>query len=420
MAKKDKEVVQVPVEEEVDSLKLSKLLIKEMNKDAAKTGKLAWCLATDVDNPTEVKEWISTGSTLLNFCISNKPDGGIPVGKLTEISGEEASGKTLLVSHLAADVQRRGGIVIYIDTENAINAAFMQQLGVNINELVYCQPGTIEEVGETIEKVILMSRARAKNKLVLVIWDSVAGTPSAAEIEGNYDPNDRIGVTAKALAKMMRKLTQVWGKDRIAMVFTNQLKVKIGVMYGDPMSTPGGKAIPYHASVRVRLTRSTEVKDVKTNNVCAINTRAKVVKNRLGPPLRKCDFQISFARGIEDVKSWFDYLHEAGEIEKAAGWCYLTSFPSFELDVDGKDRGYRFRESQWENEVRDSPPLFEEKDGKKIVKRVSFEDHVRKLLEKNLVIKYGETPKDQEIDPESLMDNECVIEQVLESKSDGG
>lgn len=402
MARRGKEeIVEIDASDEVDPAKLSKLLIKEFNKEEEKTGKIAWNLATDLDNPTDVKEWISTQSTLLDLIVSNRKDGGIPVGKLTEISGEEASGKSLLCAHLIAEAQKKGGIAIYIDTENAAHPGFMQQVGVDISKMVYLQPGTIEEVGETIEKTILMTRAKAANKLVLIIWDSVAGTPSQAEIEGNYDPNDRIGVTAKALAKMMRKLTQVWGKERIAMVFTNQLKTKIGVVYGDPMTTPGGKAIPYHASVRIRLERGQTQKDGE-NEVYGVHTRAKTVKNRLGPPLRKCEFDILFSTGIDDESSWFGKLHEMGEIVKDGGWCYVPSIPSGRLEEkgvhEGKDRGIKFREKDFSGMAKDDP---------------DFRKHVLGLLEKHMIVRYGEKPKDFSADSESLMDNEAVTELVM-------
>ena len=399
MAKKEEKTIDVATE--TSSLQLTKALIKEFNKDS--DDKIAWCLGTDSDNPTEVKEYISTGSTLLDYIITNKKGGGIPVGKLTEICGEEASGKSLLCAHLIAECQRRGGIAIYIDTENAANPQFMEQIGVDINRLVYLQPGTVEEVGAAIEKSILMARTKAPDKLVLIIWDSVAGTPCQAEVEGSYDPNDRIGVTAKALAKMMRKLTQAWGKERIAMVFTNQLKVKIGVMYGDPMQTPGGKAIPYHASVRVRLNRGQLDADVKTKQVYGVHTSAKVIKCRLAPPLRKCNFDITFATGIDDVGSWFTYLHEVGDIEKANGWCYYTSFPSGKLipKKDGTsgdyDRGLQFREAEWTNVVNGNE---------------AFKNHILARLDKHLVVRYGEKARDLDLDPESLMDNEAVLEQV--------
>lgn len=393
MAKKEEK--QEETGTEITALALTKALIKDFNKDAKE--KVAWCLGTDLDNPTEVKEFISTGSTLLDYIISNRKGGGVPVGKLTEICGEEASGKSLVCAHLIAECQRRGGTAIYIDTENAAHPPFMQQIGVDINKLVYLQPGTVEEVGAAIEKAILLARAKAPNRLVLIIWDSVAGTPCQAEIEGSYDPNDRIGVTAKALAKMMRKLTQVWGKERIAMVFTNQLKVKIGVMYGDPMQTPGGKAIPYHASVRIRLTRGSTEADDKTKQVYGVHTSAKVIKSRLSPPLRKCNFDILFKSGIDDVGSWFTYLHEAGEITKADGWCYLTSFKGKE-NPKHPEWGHMFREKQWTEELNGNQAL-------KI--------HVLDLLDKHLVVRYDQKEiRDLDIDEDSLMDNEAVLDAV--------
>lgn len=402
MAKKDKdEQKEASVSGDKDVLSLAKAIIKDLNKDV--DAKIAWNLATDFDNPTQVTEFISTQSKLLDFIISNRADGGIPVGKLTEIVGEEASGKSLICAHLIAEVQKRGGIAVYLDTENAASPAFMKQIGVDLGKLVYVQPGTIEEVGENIEKIITNIRSKAPDKLCLIIWDSVAGTPSQSEIEGTYDPNDRIGVTAKALAKMMRKLTRTWGKERIAMVFTNQLKVKIGVTYGDPMTTPGGKAIPYHASCRVRLTRSTEIKndkekDTSRGQVMGIRTLAKIIKNRLGPPLRKCEFEIFFDHGIDDVGSWFTYLHEhIGVVEKANGMCFIGGFkhPDPKKNDEEKGRGFKFRESKWSEEVEACPEL---------------RQFALDTMEKHLVVTFdGKTPiPDQDLDPESLMDSEAV------------
>ena len=382
---KDKEATQEEPVKESNNATLAKALIKELNKGDSK---IAWNLATDLDNPTDVKEFISTGSTLLDYIIANKKDGGIPVGKISEISGEEASGKSLVCAHLIANVQKKDGLAIYIDTENAANPEFMRRLGVDISKMVYLQPQTVEEVGEVIEKIIINIRSKAPNRLVLIVWDSVAGTPCQAEIEGDYDPNSRMGVTAKALAKMMRKLTQVWGKERICMLCTNQLKVKLGVMYGDPMQTPGGKAIPYAASVRVRLTRSAEIKekgkgdedDKPKGQTYGIKTYAKVVKDRLGPPLRKCEFEIHFADGIDDVGSWFGYLHEAGEIEKAGGWCTSKRLMGDE----------RFREADW----------------KQLMEQPTVRQKALDLIGERLVITYkpGEPIPGQEHDPESLME----------------
>lgn len=420
--------VEVPLEQEKDVIKLTKALVREFNKEEAKTGKIAWNLATDLDNPTDVREYIDTGSTLLNYVISNKRDGGIPVGKLTEISGEEASGKSLLCAHLAASVQKRGGIVVYIDTENAMSPDFMTQLGVDLNKLVYLQPGTVEEVAEAIVKSILMTRQKAPDKLVLIIWDSIAGTPCQVEIEGTADLNMNEQLEkSKVLSKMMRQITQVLGKERIALVFTNQLKVKIGVMYGDPMTTPGGKAVPYHASVRVRLTRGSTEKegDDAKGDVTGVNTSAKIVKNRLGPPLRKAKFFISFANGIEDIGSWFECLHEKGVITKANGWCLIPEFESFvqltvqkEIerlgtlnDEESKKKlsftkkcmkefeGWKFRESTWTSIVDGTPYL---------------KDWILEKFEDLLVIRYGQKSTEKiEADPESLMEAEQLTHDIM-------
>jgi recombination protein RecA len=421
MAKKDKQAdeEEVSVKDEMDSLKLSKLLIKGFN---AGEDKIAWCLGTDHDNPTEVKEFISFGSTLLDYVSTNRRNGGAPVGKLTEIVGEEASGKSLLCAHLAAECQRRGGIAVYIDTENAASPDFLTQVGVDINSLVYLQPGCCEDVGEAIVKTILTARAKAPNKLVLIIWDSIANTPTRAELEGSFDLNMNLQLEkSKVLSKMMRMLVDVWGKERIAMVFTNQLKTKIGVMYGDPSTTPGGKAIPFAASLRIRLTKSVQLQQGKPKKgdepaegeateakgaVYGIHTIAKVIKCRLGPPLRRCEFDITFQSGIDDEQSWFDYLRTRGEIEKDGGFYYYSSFPSGKMTKkknpdDPKkeieyDRGLILREKTW----------------KDALKNLEFRKHVLNDLEKHLIVKYGEKPADFDADPESLMDNESVLDIV--------
>jgi recombination protein RecA len=404
---------------------LTDLIIRDLNRDA-EGGKIAWNLATDLDDPTSVKEFISTQSTLLDTIIANKLGGGVPVGKLTEVCGEEASGKSLLCAHLIAECQKRGGIAVYIDTENACSPDFLKQLGVDISKMAYVQPQTIEAVGSAIEQVIVNIRTKAPNKLCLIIWDSVAGTPSQAEIDGEFtiDMNAALQ-NAKAIAKMMRKLTQVWGKERIAMVFTNQLKTKIGVKYGDPMGTTGGKAIPYHSSVRVRLNKVSQLAEGAPKKdgskeapddgggeeaeakgkgaVYGIHTRAKTIKNRLGPPMRSCEFDITFSHGIDDVASWFPFLNGRGEIEKASGWCYYTAIPSGEVskwNADKQehegDRGLQFREKGWPQLIASDPRVRER----------ALAD-----IAKHLIVRYdGKPVVGLDVDPDSLMDAEGVEE----------
>lgn len=383
MAKREKDV---EVTQDVqDQLQLTKALIKELNRDSKE--KVAWCLATDIDNPTEVKDFIPTGSTLLDYIICNRRNGGIPVGKLTEIVGEEASGKSLLVTHVLANTQKKGGLAIYIDTENAMNPEFAQRVGLDISKLVYLQPGCVEEVFENIEKTIVLARAKDVKKNITIVWDSVAATPPKAEIEGDYDPNSRVGLQAKAIAKGLRKLTQTVGKERVTLVFTNQMKVKIGVMFGDPMGTPGGKAIPYHASIRIRLFRSSELKE-EDKTVYAVHTRAKIIKGRLGPPLRTCEFDIHFAKGVDDASSIRDYLHAVGEIEKRAGWMFMKK----------DDSEIKFRSPEFAGLLTDE----------------NFRNHIMSLLDKHLIVSYNAVDiPDQDMDPESLTDVEAVRDMAI-------
>ena len=449
MARKKNEEVEkeVPVEQETDVVKLSKLLVKAFNKDEAKTGKVAWSLADDGDNPTDVKEWISTGNTLLDYIISNKRGGGIPVGKLTEIVGEEASGKSLLCTEIAAETQRRGGIVAYLDAENALNPEFATQIGLDLKKLVYLQPGTVEEAGEQIEKMILMTRQKAPNQLVTIIWDSTAQTPTALEIEGNYEINMNVQMEKpKAMGKMMRKLTQVLGKERICLVFTNQLKFKPGVQYGDPLFAPGGKAVPYAASVRIELKRGSTAKEgadvndldkeytASDEDVMGVHTKAKVIKNRCGPPLRKCQFFISFAHGVEDEQSWFQFLRNEKLMEKSNGWITIPEFKPVLAKVyqdmidetkTRADRGdddakktakkeikaleelvakaenWQFRSGDWVDVIDETPGL-----------RKWLEDKIEYLM----VVKYGEKPKDAEVNPESLLETEQLIADLNEGE----
>jgi recombination protein RecA len=399
-----KEQPEVPVAEETDATKLSKLIVKEFNKNPGKTGKIAWNLASDEDNPTDVKEWISTGNLLLNYNIANKKGGGVPVGKLIEICGEEASGKSLMCMHIAAETQKLGGVVGYIDTENAFNPDFAKQIGVDLNRLVYLQPGTVEEVGETIVKMIVMTRQKSPNQLVTIIWDSVTQTPTQAEVEGTFEINMNVQMEKpKALGKMMRKIIETLGKERICLVFTSQVKFKPGTMYGDPTFIPGGKAVPYAASVRIKLVRGAAEKEGATEDeagkgdVLGVNTTATVFKNRLGPPHRKAKFFISFANGIQDESSWFDYLHSKKVIEKASGFCYI---PEFDKEVKTK-KELAFREAKWLEVLNGTPGL---------------KDWVLNRMDQLLTIKYGEVPDDAEVDPESMLEAEQLVEDLVDPK----
>lgn len=340
-----------------DPRKLVRAIRTKLTKEDEE--RVTWDLSSEA-SPTDVKEFISTGSTLLDYCISNRPNGGVPAGKITEIQGEEASGKSLLAAHILANTQRKGGIAVLIDSENAAHPAFMKQIGVDLEQLVYIQPGTMEKAFEYLEQIILTSRAKAENRTcpITIVWDSIAATPPQAEIEGTYDPQSQIGLMAKLLARGLRKVTDLIGKQQITLVMTNQLKMKPGVMYGDPWITPGGKAVGYHSSVRIRLTSGKKLQN-EDKDVYAVATTAKVIKSRLGPPFRSCRFEIHFDRGVDDVGSWFEELHGMGVIEKRNGWCYIPArllretfgnqadiVPAVDALVKGKDE-FQFREGDF-------------------------------------------------------------------------
>jgi recombination protein RecA len=338
--------LQMPLLGENMGKKEESALVRDLRKELNKAAKENIAYDLSGDNPTDVKTWIPTGSTLLDYIISNRRDGGIPVGKLTTIAGESASGKSLVATRILANAQKMGGIAVYIDTENAASPEFMELLGLDTkNNFMYIQPGTIEEVFESIERLIGLIREKAPDRLVCIVWDSVAGTPVRAEIEGDYDPNSRIGLTSKALAKGMRKITETLGKAQIALVFTNQLKTNIGVMFGDPRIEPGGKALPYHASTRIWLTQhkgksNGEIRNEK-KQVIGFHTSATTKKSRFGPSPLTCHFDVLFDLegervGIDDEGSWLDAIANTPGCRRSGSW--------YTVDIDGKEKKFQSKE----------------------------------------------------------------------------
>ena len=284
-------------------------LISALNRDLGH--RVAYNLGTD-QSPTHVKRWISTGSRQLDYIISNKRVGGLPEGRIIEIFGPPSIGKSHIASQIAKSTQAMGGIVVYIDTENATSVENLSRLGVDITKrFVYADTHCTEEVFDIAEKTILKAKGLSKNIPITIIWDSVAATSPKAELEGAYD-KDTIGLQARTISKGMRKITGVIGDQNVLMVCLNQMRTKIGVMYGDPMTVPGGNAIPYHASVRIKLGAGSMIENSKKEPI-GINVSAKIVKNKVAPPFRTCGFQIHFGRGIVEHEEIFDSLRDHGE-----------------------------------------------------------------------------------------------------------
>ena len=219
-------------------------LIASLNKEQGH--RVAYNLASD-QSPTHVKRWISTGSRLLDYIVSNKRGGGLPEGRIVEIFGPPSIGKSHIATHIAKSTQRMGGIVVYIDTENATNPENLQALGVDISKrFVYVDTHCTEEVFDIAEKTILKAKAMQKDIPITIIWDSVAASSPKAELEGEYD-KDTIGLQARVLSKGMRKITGVIGDQSVLFICLNQVRTKVGVMYGDPSCVN-----PYTTEITIR------------------------------------------------------------------------------------------------------------------------------------------------------------------------
>jgi len=283
-------------------------LIKSLNKEHG--SRIAYNLASD-ESPTHVKRWISTGSTLLDYIVSNRRSGGLPEGRIVEIFGPPSIGKSHIALQICKSTQRMGGIVVYIDTENGTSVENLRLLGVDVNKgFVYVDTHCTEEVFEVAEKTIMKAKGMAKEIPITIIWDSVAASSPKAELLGDYD-KDTIGLQARAISKGMRKITGIIGDQSVLFVILNQIRTKIGVLHGDPTTTPGGMAIPFHASVRIKLSSGMTIKN-KADEVIGINVIAKTIKNKVAAPFRNVNFEIHFGRGIVEHEHLFDTLRDAG------------------------------------------------------------------------------------------------------------
>lgn len=354
MAKKSQVILETDLHDN-----LAGVLADNLNKKfKASNHKVAYFLDGDTDSPSDVKEWISTGSTMLDLAIANRPYGGIPVGRITEITGLEASGKSLLAAHALANTQKKGGLAVYIDTENAISREFLEAIGVNLKEMLYVPLETVEDIFEAIEGIAETVRKSSKDRLVTIIVDSVAGASTKTEMAAEFDKDGWATSKAIVLSKAMRKITNFVGRERICLIFTNQLRTRLGVSFGDPYTTSGGKAIAFHSSVRLRLKSIGQIKlkdDSGREEVFGIKTRAQVIKNRMGPPLRSVDYDIYFDSGIDDYGSWLTMLKDFKLVTQAGAWYTYTDtntgeeikfqskdFQSKILDIPGmKDQVYR-------------------------------------------------------------------------------
>ncbi|MFN3408447.1 MAG: recombinase RecA [Limisphaerales bacterium] len=267
-------------------------------------------------------EVIPTGALALDLALGV---GGVPRGRVIEIFGPESSGKTTLMLHVIANAQKAGGLAAFIDAEHALDPAYAKKLGVNLDDLLVSQPDSGEEALTICETL-----ARS-NALDVIVVDSVAALVPKAELEGEMGMAT-MGMQARLMSQALRKLTAILNKSKTTCIFTNQLREKVGVMFGNPETTPGGKALKFYASVRLDIRRKDALKD-SANNVMGNHVKVKVVKNKVAPPFAEAEFDILFNHGIDKEGSILDCGLDAGVVEKKGAWLQFNG----ELVGQGKE-----------------------------------------------------------------------------------
>ena len=337
MAKKDNEEIPFAASPSAGNSEKLKALQAAMDKIEKTFGKGSIMKMGD-DNVQEV-EVIPTGSIALNAALGV---GGYPKGRIIEIYGPESSGKTTLAIHAIAEAQKAGGIAAFIDAEHAFDRFYAAKLGVDVDNLWISQPDNGEQALEIAEQLIRSSA------IDIIVIDSVAALTPKAEIEGDMGDN-KVGLQARLMSQALRKLTSAISKTNTTCIFINQLREKIGIMFGNPETTTGGNALKFYASVRLDIRRSTQLKDGE--EVIGNQTKVKLVKNKVKPPFRKAEFDIMFGEGISRAGEIIDLGADLGIIKKSGSW---YSYNETKLG-QGRDASKQV--------IQDNPELAEELEG---------------------------------------------------------
>lgn len=256
---------------------------------------------------------ISTGVPTLDRILGI---GGLPRGRIVEIYGPESSGKSTIALSLVAEAQKIGLRCAYVDAEHALDPAYMMDLGINLDDLLLAQPNCGEEALEIVDKLV------KTGEVGLIIVDSVAALVPKAELEGEMDAN-QMGLQARMMAKALRKITALANDNKTLIVFINQIRMKIGIMFGNPETTPGGRALPYAASVRIDLRKKEDIKNKEGDSV-GIKVKAKVIKNKMAPPLKIAEFDIFYGKGVDQYGSIMDLALTMGIFTQKGAWIFFN------------------------------------------------------------------------------------------------
>ncbi|MCG9128590.1 recombinase RecA [Candidatus Poribacteria bacterium] len=294
------------------------------------------------DNEVVPVEVIPTGALSLDLALGV---GGIPRGRIVEVFGHEGTGKTTLALHIVAEAQKMGGIAAFIDVEHALDTSYARNIGVNLENLLISQPDAGEQALEIVETLI------RSGAIDVVVVDSVAALTPQAEVEGEMG-DAHVGLLPRLMSKALRKLSGVTNKSKTCVIFTNQIRQKIGIMFGNPDTTPGGLALKFHASVRLEIRRSQQIKE--GTDVLGNRVLIKVVKNKVAPPFKEAEFDVTFGKGISKEGNLLDIAVEAGMVEKRGSWfsynnerigqgrnsakTYLEQNPEITAELDQKIR----------------------------------------------------------------------------------
>lgn len=327
------------------------------------------------DNPTEVKEWIPTGSTWLNSIICRGKTAGIPVGKVAEIAGMEASGKSYMAAQTCANAQKMGIKVAYFDSESSIDPKFLERSGVDLDEILYIQATSVEFVLETIETLL-----SASDDKYLFVWDSLALTPAVSDVEGSFNPNESVAVKARVLAKGMSKLALQLANSQSTLLVLNQLKTNLQVANpkyatdSEKYVCPGGKSMAYAYSLRIWLTgkrgKSSIISDERGYKI-GNEVKARLEKSRFGTAGRICNFKIMWGEdvGVRDDESLFEAIQSSEHISSAGAWWTLKY-------ADGTSQ--KFQSAKWLEQMKDE----------------KFRSRVMQLLDEEVILKFDERSVD--------------------------